>query len=426
MIRIWKTTALSSALVLAACAAPTTTLIGATTRQMSTTSPTTKAPAEPNQLIVRAKAGKSLKGFAQTRGLKVLNSFTTDVEHILVQTGDVDALATTALSDPNVDVTCPNYTFQLTIPDATPGSQPKVALTGKHPNDPLFEQQWSMEKVHACEAWETTMGDPNLIVAVVDTGVDYNHPDLKGKIIKGLNNTGEGAKDDPIDGFGHGTHVAGIIGAIANNGVGVAGMAPNVRIIAEKVLSSKGGGNLFNIAAGVRHAVNAGAKIVNESLGGPAAQDPISAGVGAWATKKGVLLIAAAGNSNNAVGTPARYSDYYMAVAASDENDAKAPFSCFGPELSVASPGTKILNTTPTYKVPLNDHGYAQNYAALNGTSMATPLVAGLAALVWSAHPAWTWQQVRAQIEKTSVDLGKPGKDDLFGFGRVSAAAALK
>lgn len=425
MPRKWNLTALSSALVLAACSAPPTTGPASMVHPTSSMATATKAPAEPNQLIIRAKPGKSLRSFALSRGVKVLASFTTDVEHLLVETPDVSALAQSAAQDANVDVTCPNYTFQLHIPEASPGQPTPVAVTGNHPNDPLFAQQWSMDKVHACDAWQVTMGDPNLIVAVVDTGVDYNHPDLKGKVIKGLNNTGEGAKDDPIDGFGHGTHVAGIIAASANNGEGVAGMAPNVRILAEKVLSSRGGGNLFNIAAGVRHAVNAGAKIVNESLGGPAAQDPISAGIGAWATKKGVLLVAAAGNSNDAVGTPARYADYYMAVAAADEQDAKAKFSCFGPELSVSSPGTNILNTTPTYHVPLNDHGYAQNYAALNGTSMATPLVAGLAALVWSAHPTWTWKQVRARIESTAVDLGKPGKDDLFGFGRVDAAAAV-
>jgi thermitase len=418
------TTALSSALVLAACATPTTTLIGATPRQMANTASSSKAAAEPNQLIVRAKAGKTLRNFVSTRGLKVINSFTTDVEHVLVETSDPAGLAKTAAADPNVDVTSPNTIVTLDIPRAS-GVQPKATFTGKQPNDPMFDQQWHLAKVGAIQAWEKTQGDSNLIVAVVDTGVDYDHPDLKGRVIKGANHTKEGPKDDPKDAQGHGTHVAGIIAATANNGIGVAGIAPNVKILAEKVLTSKGSGNLFSIAAGVRHAVNAGAKIVNESLGGPANQDPISSGVGAWAVKKGVLLVAAAGNSNNAVGTPARYSDYYMAVAASDDTDNKAKFSCFGPELSVSSPGTKILATTPTYKVPLNDMGYPMHYAALNGTSMATPLTAGIAALVWSANPSWTWQQVRTHIEKTAVDLGTPGKDDLFGFGRVSAAAAV-
>jgi thermitase len=419
------TTALSSALVLAACSAPTTTLVGASTRQMAAPKPPAQAKAESNQLIIRAKPGKTLKHFAESRNLRVLNSFTTDVEHFLVETADVDALAHTASLDSSVDVTSPNYVFQLEIPKAE-GPQPKVAATGKQPNDPMFAQQWHLAKVGALQAWDKTRGDGRLIVAVVDTGVDYDHPDLKGKVIKGGNHTKEGPKNDPKDGQGHGTHVAGIIAAAADNGIGVAGIAPGVTILAEKVLASNGSGSLFSIAAGIRHAVVNGAKIVNLSLGGPAANDPISAGVGAWAVKKGTLLIAAAGNSNDAVGTPARYADYYMAVAASDETDGKAKFSCFGPELSVSSPGTKILATTPTYKVPLNDHGYPQNYAALNGTSMATPLTAGIAALVWSANPGWTWQQVRRHIETTSVDLGAPGKDDLFGFGRVNAAAALR
>lgn len=369
-------------------------------------------PAVSKQVIVRAKAGRSLKRLAAQRQLAILGSFVTDAEHLLVETGDVAAFSLAIAREADVDVVSPNYLFQLNDVQA--------------PNDPRYGEQWALPKIGAPQAWAKTMGDPKLIVAVVDSGVDYHHPDLQGRVIKGINTTGEGAKHDPIDGQGHGTHVAGIIAAAANNGVGVAGLAPNVTILAEKVLNAQGNGTLFNIAAGIRHAVNHGAKIVNLSLGGPAAEDPITLGVGAWAAKKGVLLVAAAGNSAGAVGTPARFANFYMAVGATDSTDALASFSCFGSELSVVAPGTKILSTMPTYHVPLNDKGYPRHYAALNGTSMATPLVSALAALVWSANPGWTRQQVRTHLERTAVDLGAPGHDPRFGFGRIDAAAALR
>ncbi|HEY9766066.1 MAG TPA: S8 family serine peptidase, partial [Chroococcales cyanobacterium] len=126
-----------------------------------------------------------------------------------------------------------------------------------------------------------------------------------------------------------------------------------------------------------------------------------------------------------AVGTPARIK-YFMAVSATDNRDQKAGFSCYGAELSVAAPGVDIMSTTPTYKVPLNDYGYAQNYASLQGTSMATPVVSGIAALVWARHPDWKAEQVRAQIEKSSRDIGNPGRDEYFGFGRVDALSAVQ
>lgn len=368
--------------------------------------------AEPGQLVVKSRAGRDLRPLLARFG-QVEGMFTADSNYYLLQLPNDRATATSlrALSaHRDVEVATPNLRFQINV----------------QPNDPLYAQQWWLDRVHAEEAWESGMGRHDLIVSVVDTGIDYNHPDLAGKVIKGKDFTKESDGTDPIDGFGHGTHVAGIIGAAANNGEGVAGMAPGVKLLAEKVLAANGAGNLFAIAGGITDSVKRGAKIINLSLGGPAVQDPISSGVGHWAWKKGVLLVAAAGNSNTKVGTPARYYDYYMAVGASDHNDNKAKFSNFGPELSVAAPGTNILATTPTYDCPLNKLGYAKNYAALQGTSMATPVVAGIAALVWSKHPDWTADQVRAHIEKTADDVGARGKDDLFGFGVVNAARAVK
>jgi thermitase len=383
----------------------------------------------PNQVIVKVKPGDPnlfVQSLARSNA-RVVDYFDIDTRIFLVESAsrNTEDLVRQFSQDRNVEIAQPNYIFNLsqTIQPAPRQGRPTVAA----PNDPLFEQQWHLPHVGALDAWSSTTGNKDLLVAVVDTGVDYNHPDLKANTIKGKDFTKESADGlDPIDSFGHGTHVAGIIAAVANNGIGVSGAAPNVKILAVKVLSAKGGGSLFAIAGGIKHSVDMGAKIVNLSLGGPAVTDLISSAVGYWATKKGALLIAAAGNSNTAVGTPARIDDYFMAVAASDQNNNRAKFSCYGKELSVTAPGVQIMATTPTYKVPLNDYGYAQNYAFLQGTSMATPLVAGVAALVWSRHPEWTAKQVRQHLEKTAVDVGPAGKDNESGFGVVNAGAALR
>lgn len=389
----------------------------------------------PNQAIVKVKNAELFMQSLSRANVRVRESFDLDTRVYLVESPSRNAedLVSTFSQDPNVEFAEPNYWVSLTqsmqpAPAMHTFSAADSALSAAvpAPNDPLFGQEWHLQRVKALEAWSKTQGNHDLVVAVVDTGVDYNHPDLKGHIIKGADFTGESDGTDPIDSFGHGTHVAGIIAASANNGIGVAGVAPNVKVMAVKVLNAKGGGGLFAIARGIKYAVDHGAKIVNLSLGGPAVTDLISTSIGWWANRKGALLIAAAGNSAGPVGTPARIDDYYMAVGATDDKDALAKFSCFGKELSVTSPGTAIMSTTPTYKVPLNDYGYPMNYAPLQGTSMATPLVAGIAALVWSKHPQWNAKQVRQQLEKTSVDLGAPGHDNTFGFGRVDAFAALQ
>lgn len=382
----------------------------------------------PNQAIVKVRNAQAFIQSLSRANARAIDHFDLDTRVFLVESAgrSSEELVRQFSQDPNVEFAQPNYWISI-AQNIAPAPRNNSYSRVTTPNDPLYPQQWHLPHVGAQEAWGATMGNKDLLVAVVDTGVDYNHPDLKANTIKGKDFTKESPDGlDPIDSFGHGTHVAGIIAAVINNGEGVTGVAPHVKILAVKVLGAKGGGSLFAIAGGIKHSVDMGAKIVNLSLGGPAVPDLISSAVGYWATKKGVLLIAAAGNSNSAVGTPARIDDYYMAVAASDRNNKRAKFSCYGKELSISAPGVEIMATTPTYKVPLNDYGYPQNYAFLQGTSMATPLVAGIAALVWSRHPEWTAQQVRQHLEKTAMDVGAPGKDNESGFGIVNAAAALR
>ncbi|HEY9856444.1 MAG TPA: S8 family peptidase [Stenomitos sp.] len=299
-------------------------------------------------------------------------------------------------------------------------------------SEPRMGEQWYLDRVGAPEAWNTSKGS-GVVVAVLDTGVDFTHPDLAGQVINGPNYAGSG---DPKDSFGHGTHVAGIIAAKGDNGIGISGVAPAAKVLNIEVLGADGSGSIFGIAKGIKYAADYAKKnhvhvVINMSLGGPARPDPINYLAGKYAKLKGALLVAASGNSNGPVSTPGRLSDF-LAVGASTQADQRAPFSNFGPEVGISAPGVGILSTMPTYKVPLNDFKdsngtpIGQNYALLQGTSMATPIVSGVAALVWSAHPDWTAAQVRERLQSSARDLGAAGKDPEFGSGLVNAAAAVR
>lgn len=385
------------------------------------------AKAIPGELIVKVKPSVTSQSIMMP-GAKIVDTLDLGSGgkfHLVRTSKNVDVTAKAFQAKAGVELTQPNYEVKLNIQPADRSPMPRM-VGAMSTNDPLYAQQWYMPHINVAEAWKQSTGK-GVLVAVCDTGIDYKHPDLVGAINGPdfINND-----NDSMDEFGHGTHCAGIIGANANNGEGVAGVAPDAQLMGIEVLGPSGGGSLYTIAKGIKYAADYGKQkgmrtVINLSLGGPAIVDAVSYTTGWYATNQGALLVAAAGNSNTAVGTPARWNKYYMAVAASDENNEKAKFSCFGPELSVISPGVKIMNTTPSYDVPMNKFGYAKYYAPLQGTSMATPVVAGVAALVWSKHPDWTWKQVRQAIEKSALDLGTKGHDNTFGFGLVQAFGAV-
>ena len=392
----------------------------------STTGALVDGQAIPGEFIVQVKPGR----VPVIKGGKVVSTLDLGKQgrFYLVRAENLAgaAMKSALASDPAVVTVGPNRHFQVPVSALAPRLP---ALVLPQSSDPLYGQQWYLPHIGADRAWPVTRGS-GVVTAVVDTGVDYNHPDLKASMV-GPGYSFVDNKPDAIDVFGHGTHVAGIVAAAANNGKGVSGVAPETKILPVGVLAANGGGSLFTIASGIKYAADYGPAndvhvIINLSLGGPAtAIDPISTAVGKYATAQGALPVAAAGNSNTAVGTPAQISQYYMAVSAINQKDQKASFSNFGPEISVGAPGVDIMNTTPTYKCPLNEHGYAQNYAALKGTSMAAPVVSGACALVWSIHKDWTWKQVREQVEKTALDLGQAGRDDVFGYGLVQPSVAV-
>ncbi|MFN8458957.1 MAG: S8 family peptidase [Anaerolineae bacterium] len=295
------------------------------------------------------------------------------------------------------------------------------------PNDPGYSAQWNLKNVgqtgglvdadiDAPEAWDIHTGSNNTTIAIVDTGVDLDHPDLQAKIVAGYDFVNNDAVPD--DDAGHGTHVAGIAAAIGNNGIGVAGVSWGAKIMPVKVLNASGNGTTLGVAKGIDFAVANGAKVINLSLGAPGTSYPCTGfevvrDAMQRALDSGRLVIVASGNSNTAVSCPGAY-DQAMAVGSTTDMDTRSSTSNYGPQLDIAAPGNIIYSTVP---------GGSYNY--LSGTSMATPHVAGLAALIWSFVPGLSNSQVRSIIQNTADDLGPAGWDQEYGYGRINANCAL-
>ncbi len=279
------------------------------------------------------------------------------------------------------------------------------------PSDPAYPQQWGLPAVGAPAAWEVSQGSADVVVAVVDTGVDLGNPEFAGRLTAGRDfvNGDASAQDDE----GHGTHVASIVAAAADNGLGGSGVAPATRIMPVKVLDAQGGGSSFDVAQGIRWAADSGAKVINLSLGSRDFAQVIAEAV-AYALSKDVVVVAAAGNSAAAVEYPARLPGV-LAVSAVDRQLALASFSNRGPEVDIAAPGVDILATLPGGRM-----------AAWPGTSMAAPFVAGAAALVRAVSPDLTQSQVAARLTATARDIGPAGKDSSFGSGLLDVGRALE
>jgi subtilisin family serine protease len=278
---------------------------------------------------------------------------------------------------------------------------------------------WSLAAYKVPDQWKQTKGQ-GVKVAVLDTGIDTTHRDLATAIDAIEDFTG--SRTGPVDHQGHGTHTAGTIAA-RQNGVGVIGVAPECRLLIGKVLGDDGSGGPDSVAAGIHWAVGQGADIISMSLGSPQASPEIYAAIQA-AAAAGKFIICAAGNDGDTgtddIGYPARWSEC-VAVGAVDENGQVAFFSSRGPELAVAAPGVNILSTF------LNG-----GYARLSGTSMATPFVAGVVALMLAKHratggktPLASVNDLREHLAKTADDAGPAGRDPAYGWGLIDPTKLL-
>lgn len=287
--------------------------------------------------------------------------------------------------------------------------------------DPMFDEQWGLANdadtdIDVTEAWAVTRGDARIMVAIIDTGVSVSHPDLTGARLRtdidyDFINSDNNADDDN----GHGTHVAGIVAASTDNGIGVAGVCAECEILPVKVLDAEGSGDVSVIAQGLRYAADQGADIANMSLG----MDPncgcseTLANAINYAYERGMFMIAAAGNDSiDKIGYPAS-SSRVMAIGATNVSGNRAYFSNYGDGLDIVAPGQDILNT---YTTP--------EYDSLSGTSMASPMVAGVAGLALS-HRGMTQPQLWWLL-KNATDSSTPGIfDNQLGYGRINAYSAL-
>ncbi|MEK7790136.1 MAG: S8 family serine peptidase [Deltaproteobacteria bacterium] len=401
----------------------------------------------PGELLVKFKNGMgalSSEYVHHLTGARVLDhfKFVKGLEHIQLPSSDIQEALSYYNSHPLIEYAEPNYIYSIY------GAADDVPL----PDDPKFGELWGLHNtgqpdptglsgsydadIDAPEAWTTTTGSPNIVVAVIDTGIDYKHEDLAANMWV---NTGEipgnGIDDDkndyiddvygydfsnkdgdPLDDHEHGTHVAGTIAAIKDNKIGVAGVAPTVKLMAVKFLDSFGSGELSNAALGIEYAIAMGAKILSNSWGGfsQTLYDII-----AHANQNKVVFTAAAGNDGkNTDGFPHYPSSYQqpnvISVGAITNEDILAGFSNYGiKSVHLLAPGQAILSAIP-----------GNNYDVMRGTSMATPHVSGIAALLLSQEPELSPEEVRDRLIKTSDEILSVRRK-VMSAGRVNAYNAL-
>jgi hypothetical protein len=281
------------------------------------------------------------------------------------------------------------------------------------PNDPGYSawQAPYLQMVNLPGAWDITTGRDDMVVAILDSGVDLDHPDLAPRLVPGFDFVnGDAVPDDDL---GHGTMVAGVVAAQANNMAGGAGVTWRGGLMPVKVLDEDGVGNDFDIAAGIIWAADHGASVINLSLGGPGSSQTLQSAID-HAVARNVVVVAAAGNDHTDVENWPAAANGVVAVGATDWSNNRAVFSNFGPWLDLMAPGTSVYSTAK-----------GGGYALGSGTSYSTPIVAGAALLARAADPGATPSQIADRLRQGAMDLGAPGFDNNFGAGLVDALATL-
>jgi thermitase len=367
-----------------------------------------------NSVIVKYRDGaaaKSRTAAADRAGVAgVLGSVTATGAQVVRVTGDPAAAAATLSRSSTVEYAEPNLELH--------------ALA--RPNDALFGSLYGLHNANdadmdAPEGWDAASlgGFPatgGVKVGIVDTGIDSTHEDLSGKTVECAsvslltNRVSEGSCTDLND---HGTHVAGTIAAKANNGVGVAGVSFNSQLAICQALNAVGSGTTAGVANCITYLAGKGVKVISMSLGGGASTTLQTAVRNAWNGGNGALIVAAAGNDGDAtLNYPAAYAEV-VSVAATDNRDQRASFSNANADVEIAAPGVNVLST-------YNDGGYR----TLSGTSMATPHVAGVGAVIRTKNAAFTAAQARSKLDASVDDKGAAGRDPSYGFGRVNLGKA--
>jgi thermitase len=365
----------------------------------------------PGQIVVNFKNRPTpafLQQFARVNGLRLLKVSPIG-EALFQQAGADPSMAIARLrQDAYVQYAGPNpiYRHQFTV------------------NDPRSAEQKGLGIIGMGKAWDLSLGDPRVVIAVIDSGADLNHPDLRPNLVAGYNVISQG-QTPPQDDNGHGTHASGIAAAATDNRDGIAGTCPRCKLMPIKALDAEGAGTAFDVALGLVWAVDHGAQVVNMSLGGPQSDPTLERAV-RYALNRNVPVVVAAGNeSTSELRYPAAINGV-ISVGAVDNNRELAGFSNFGSWVTVVAPGVQILSTMPLNSVFMtNNEGYKTGYDFMDGTSMAAPIVAGLVGLMRSRHPQLTPAQIKNRLEGTAIDLGAPGFDEQFGHGMINGPRAL-
>lgn len=382
----------------------------------------------PGEAVVKVRDGKAFaQALVSLRSVRAAEAFQTDARFFrvkLAEKSDLAAFLDSANKNPAIEYAEPNYIYKINVTEG---------LQRINPSDPEFAKLWGMKNtgqtdaagqvgiagadIGATRAWDQATGSRDIVVAVIDTGIDYNHNDLAGNIYRNPGESGNGresngvdddnngfvddhvgwnfagvSNNNPMDDHAHGTHVAGTIGALGNNGIGVAGVAWNVRMMPIKFLTGSGSGTLADAVLSIQYATKMGVHMMSNSWGGGGFSQALMDAIVA-AKDKGILFVAAAGNDGqNVDGAPHYPSSYQVdnviGVAATDNRDQLATFSNYGKRsVHIAAPGVKILSTIPN-----------NAYGTFSGTSMATPHLAGAAAVLWGANRSLDYAAIKQRI----------------------------
>ncbi|MBI4788328.1 MAG: peptidase S8 [Chloroflexi bacterium] len=374
-------------------------------------------PNAPDEVLVSLVNGADAAAIARSVGAQATHQTRLGVWIFMVPAGTADLVAATLRTNPQVIYAEPNGVVSVFADPNDPHDNTTCYSSSKAG----CIMQWSWAKIQAYQGWDIHKGSATVKIAVVDTGIDNSHPDLptmtsqKNFIVP----SNPAAEDDN----GHGTHLAGTIGALTNNGEGVAGMDWSVSLRSVKVLHNTGYGSISTLADGITWAADNGAKVINISLGSTTASTTLANAV-TYAWNHGAVLVCAAGNNGNTKFTYPAYYANCIAVAATDSKDAKASTSTTGTWVDVAAPGVNILSTMPNTTVYLNTTGaYKTTYDAMSGTSMAAAHVSGLAGLIWASGKCSTNTCVRYLIENNADAISGTGKS--WAKGRINAYRSL-
>lgn len=365
--------------------------------------------AVPGRFIVRFRHGTDesalVKAFASF-GARLVKKSQTGADFVVVE-----------INDPSVETGADFIRTAYSHPDvlwAEPLFRAKAFFT---PNDPYWMDQWGPYVMYMDLAWDAGQGSKSVVVGIVDQGVDYTHPDLSANFgsDKGYDFVDEDDDPFPDDLYyeTHGTHVSGTVAGVLNNGVGVSGMA-NVTLLSARCLDETGSGTYEDIIDGIRWCAQQGVRVISMSLGGSSGSSTLEEAVNYASDTMGVLLVAASGNDGMGnVSYPAAYAAC-VAVGALDTTGDRAWFSNYGYSIDVMAPGVGVISTIPN-----------SSYEYYDGTSMATPHVSGLSALLFSVNSSLTNEDARAILEGTAVNMGAAGWDMYTGYGIVDGHAAV-